>query len=412
MRKAVLLTFVLLLCLPLLAAAENPDHTFGFTKQKCAAYADPARQTRLQDAEAYTFLAIDEERGGYLNTSAGWIEQGAVQTLRINYLEPRAVVFTSSTQMYATGNTNHPIGTRIPAGTAMTVRYGMEAQQSWYIVEYDGAWGFVPRGVTESMGVSAPETVTGRVLALVNEATPVYSYPNPASITKKHFPSESAVILENKTGAFYETALQGRRVYLNEGDVTVLLSQEAGSATEAWAGGLLDVYSVPSETWGRRIGEADVTGILPVAYRMGDWCSVSFGSVEGFVNQQNLSIAGDGSAQYSILISLESRVLCVVDANGQAVFGTSSEIGPEVVQGSYTLDSRADWEYVQPNFAPYCMAFSGGLSLCGPLCWGRNINTVRHDAAEAQMEGVVIPAAEAQWIFFHCPAGTALRVIP
>ena len=419
MRKTPFKYLVLLiLLLPVFGHAETADHTFGFTTQKCASYADAARQTRLEDAAAYTFLAIDEEQNGCLNTSAGWIEKSAVQTLRINYLEPRSVVFITASQMYATGNTNHPIGVRIPAGTMMTVRYGMEAQQSWYIVEYEGAWGFVPRSVTESMGsAAAPAAVSGRVLAIATESTPVYAYPNALSVTKKHFAAETAVILESGTDAYYETSLQGKRVYLNKNDVTVLLTEEAGSATEAWADGALDVWNVPSEAWGKRIGTATITGILPIAYRIGNWCSVSFGAVEGFVREDSLSIAGGGYMQYSLYLSLSTKVLCVLDANGDVVFGTKAAVGTGTPSGAFTLESRTDWQYIQPNYAPYCMAFSGDVNLRGPLCWGRSTETARldhmDDFGQAVTDGsIVIPAAEAQWIYFHCPAGTQIRIEP
>ena len=415
MRKMLLPILLLLLCAAMTAHAEGADHNFGFTPQKCPAYADAQRSARLPDVEAYTFLAMDEEANGCINTSSGWIEKSAVQALRINYFEPRTVVFTSTAPMYATGNTNHPIGVRIPSGTVMTVRYGMEAQQSWYIVEYDGAWGFVARNATEMMNVSAPVSGGSRILALVTNQTPVYAYPNVQSVTKKHFPKETAVVLQNRAGSFYETSLQGKTVYVNEAELTVLLTEEPGSATEGWADGTVAVWNVPDETYGKQIGTAEVSGILPVAYRMGGWCSVSFGGVEGFIRENQLSVAGGGRAGYRLIVSLSTKVLAVLNENGQAVFGTAVSYAAAPAVGEYTLEGRTDWQYVHPNYAPYVLSFSGGIALRGPLCWGRNVSTVRLDAQKTESieeGGIVIPPTEAQWIYFHCPAGTVLSVTP
>ena len=416
MRKLLLPILLLILCACVCAHAESADHSFGFTQQKCLSYTDAQRTARLADVEAYTFLAMDEEANGCINTSSGWIEKSAIQALRINYIDPRTVVFTATAPMYGTGNTNHPIGVRIPAGTVMTVRYSMEAQQSWYIVEYGGVWGFVSRSATEMMSVSAPVSGSSRVLALVTNQTPVYAYPNPQSITKKHFPKETAVVLQNRAGSFYETSLQGKTVYVNEAELTVLLNEEPGSATEAWANGTVEVWNVPDETYGKRIGTAEVSGILPIAYRMGGWCSVSFGGIEGFIRENQLSVAGGSRTGYRLIVSLGTGMLAVLDENGEPIFGASvsfGQIAPAI--GDHTLGSRADWEYIQPNYAPYVLAFSNGVTMRGPLCWGRSTSTVRLDAqSNGSIEdgGIVIPATEAQWIFFHCPAGTILTVAP
>ncbi|MBR1585412.1 MAG: L,D-transpeptidase family protein [Clostridia bacterium] len=421
-KAAFLLLAAALGALLLTASAGAEDVFYGYTKNQAAVYSAMSADAKTKTTiPAFTVVRMNQKGAKYLRLEDGtYLLAQDVGIFTVNSAGGKIVYWLKDQTMYATGNPNHPLQTKVPANTAISPLHIMV---DYYLVEWDGVYGFVPR--KEAKEPPKAQEVAA-VYTVLDATTTFFRVPLKGAEADFSLPGERAMILNRKAGEFYALEWNRQVYYVPEMQVKSLGTAVKAKAEEGYADESITLWDFPDPDRAQAVGAVKQGSICAMNYGMNGYVQVTFGGVTGFAEESAFTYpGGNGRDRYYLFLNKATRELTVYKANrkgertDEAVLRVVVAIGKLTTptpSGIFTLSSRERWHYFGPSYAPYAVTYTKDRYIHGPLYTAKRESAIvtsrLADFGKMATGGCVrTPYDEVQWIYFHCPSGTKLEIV-
>jgi len=426
-RKAVcaalaLAALMLLFCAGAFAAGEDLLHGYGYTKQKTTVYSALSPQKEKKGTlPAFTVVRILEHGTNYLTLADGtYVRADDVGVFTVLNAQGKTVYWREKQTMYATGNPNHPLKTTVPADTAVEP---LGVMIDYYLVQWEGVYGFVPRLNAKEPPAATP---VQPVYAVLGPETQFFDLPLKNSASAFRLTGEAGVIIGRMANRYYAIEWNGRLYYLPEEELSNASPAERSRQEEGYADRDIPILDMPDAERGKVVGTVKKDSVCSMRYGMNGFVQVEGDGVTGFADENAFTYAGgSGDERYYLFLNKATRELTVYRADeqgnstGEEVMRVIVAIGKATTptpSGIFTIGPRERWHAFAMSYAPYAMRYTSDRFIHGPLYLQESEATVVRsrlgDFGHMATGGCLrTPYEQVRWIYYHCPDGTTLEIV-
>ncbi len=412
----------MLFCAGAFAAGEDLRHGYGYTKQQTTVYSAVSPKVEKKGVlPSYTVVRIVDLGGKYLTLADGtFVRADDVGIFTILGAKGVTVYWQENQTMYATGNPNHPLQATLPANTAVEP---LGVMIDYYLVRWDGVYGFAPRKTAKEPPAAKP---VAPVYALLGPEDQLFDLPLLNCQSSFRLPGETGMIIGKMAEAYYAVEWNGRLYYLPKENLKNACPAEESKQQEGYADQDIPLLDVPDAERGRVIGTVKKDSVCAMRYSMNGFVQVESGNITGFADENAFTYAGgNGRDRYYIFLNKATRELTVYKADDQGL-STGEEVLRVVVaigkvttptpSGIFTIGPRERWHAFSKSYSPYAMRYTADRFIHGPLYLKESETTVVRsrlgDFGHMATGGCLrTPYEQVRWIYYHCPDGTTLEIV-